>query len=1136
MAATNLTDSVAALDRQAAQLGLHNEYVTGLKAAGLNTLGKLAFACGQPGTPATEANIRTLLQDAAPSRAITVGDLATMRRLIFEAQTSVIAQSRALADPAADPSTHKLPQAERMARITDQRTRLTGLNLEGPMEVAYGVYDLVSGMMQADALRYLHPSKCITRMQEITMTKPPKELRLDATGQGIMVKDVQGEQQCSVSTELDVMEAMTRRSLAFDVVGLINYEIFQKWIHHLFQVMRQAAPPGFKQPNITQLLRADRQAFVRLQELTREGIKPKPDGTRPLDDLVEKLPQDHTVMCKQESPDEAQKAHVSLEMAEEEPVGTNPCPCPQHDPEPRDEGPTNAATGGAVDEDAEPFAIEFCSGTAGLTAQFRKLGMTASFGVDRIVKGACKAPVVKLDLGTPEGEELAASWIRSKQCKYCHYGLPCGTSSRAREIPLGPDQHGPRPLRSDEFPDGLPHLEGKDKERLRLANLVYEAACRLILLCHTLGVHWTVEQPARSIFWLTSFWKTVLATITPWFVTFHSCMYGGLRPKRTTLAGDLECLQELAAECTNQHVHLPWGTTQYGFATAEEVEYPLQLCKRWAQLVYDAIKPTYTQPKSALPAHPDKRARAMTGKQTKKSLAFIPEWSHIDSKTTTEAPKFTIGTKLKEAVTVKDTTFPAYARILRITQKTIVKTGEETQLWEVAFGVPWEVESFIQEASIFEGLATGIREAIINNVEKDPSVIARDRAIFLRKWTTRAAELAEQEKILHNQLPPHRKLILEGKRFLVLREMLREMDFPDKTIVDDIISGFDLVGQAGAEGLLPPDFQPATLSVADLERSAERSNKAIMHSSKSSGSATVDEELWRKTLEEVSKGWLEELEELPKDGGRVSRRFAVVQSDKVRPIDNYSESQVNNGITVTNKCTVDGVDTIAATACLFMKKMRKRRKKCSLVGRSFDLKSAYRQLAVSDESLKWARLAVYDPETKRTRCFQQYSLPFGAKSSVVAFLRCARLLQWICLKLDVVLACYFDDFVCLSTPILARSAELTFETLLDLLGWRFDRTGEKATELGSSVSALGVVVNLEKIAEGLLEVQNTEKRKQDVCAQIAKALDEGVLTSQAAASLKGRLGFAEGQLFGRATRRLINELGAHASTPPRATS
>ena len=32
-----------------------------------------------------------------------------------------------------------------------------------------------------------------------------------------------------------------------------------------------------------------------------------------------------------------------------------------------------------------PFAVEFCSGTAGLTAQLRKLGLAASFGVDHVV-------------------------------------------------------------------------------------------------------------------------------------------------------------------------------------------------------------------------------------------------------------------------------------------------------------------------------------------------------------------------------------------------------------------------------------------------------------------------------------------------------------------------------------------------------------------------------------------------------------------------------------------------------------------------------------------------------------------------------------------------------------------------------
>lgn len=34
--------------------------------------------------------------------------------------------------------------------------------------------------------------------------------------------------------------------------------------------------------------------------------------------------------------------------------------------------------------------------------------------------------------------------------------------------------------------------------------------------------------------------------------------------------------------------------------------------------------------------------------------------------------------------------------------------------------------------------------------------------------------------------------------------------------------------------------------------------------------------------------------QIPDDGGCASRRFAVVQSEKVRPIDNYNDSQINN--------------------------------------------------------------------------------------------------------------------------------------------------------------------------------------------------------------------------------------------------
>ena len=64
------------------------------------------------------------------------------------------------------------------------------------------------------------------------------------------------------------------------------------------------------------------------------------------------------------------------------------------------------AAAGEATETASPFAVEFCSGTGGLTAQLRKAGLAASFGVDHIVKAGNKAPIVKVDIATQMEKNL----------------------------------------------------------------------------------------------------------------------------------------------------------------------------------------------------------------------------------------------------------------------------------------------------------------------------------------------------------------------------------------------------------------------------------------------------------------------------------------------------------------------------------------------------------------------------------------------------------------------------------------------------------------------------------------------------------------------------------------------------------
>ena len=99
----------------------------------------------------------------------------------------------------------------------------------------------------------------------------------------------------------------------------------------------------------------------------------------------------------------------------------------------------------------------------------------------------------------------------------------------------------------------------KDAERVAAANRVYAAGCRLIVLCILRGVRWSLEQPARSWFWATSFWQFVLTFAQPLYVTFHACMFGGQRPKKTTIATDINELTELACECTKPTLTLALG-------------------------------------------------------------------------------------------------------------------------------------------------------------------------------------------------------------------------------------------------------------------------------------------------------------------------------------------------------------------------------------------------------------------------------------------------------------------------------------------------------------------------------------------------------------------------------------------------
>ena len=79
----------------------------------------------------------------------------------------------------------------------------------------------------------------------------------------------------------------------------------------------------------------------------------------------------------------------------------------------------------------------------------------------------------------------------------------------------------------------------------------------------------------------------------------------------------------------------------------------------------------------------------------------------------------------------------------------------------------------------------------------------------------------------------------------------------------------------------------------------------------------------------------------------MSPRFAIRQSNKTRPIDNFTSSGVNGTVGLANKLQVEGVGQVIA---LLMRCMEVSGKGAKLVGRTYDLRKAHRRLGFAQRT------------------------------------------------------------------------------------------------------------------------------------------------------------------------------------------
>eukprot|EP00435_Cladocopium_sp_Y103_P062039 s153_g23.t1 len=343
------------------------------------------------------------------------------------------------------------------------------------------------------------------------------------------------------------------------------------------------------------------------------------------------------------------------------------------------------------------------------------------------------------------------------------------------------------------------------------------------------------------------------------------------------------------------------------------------------------------------------------------------------------------------------------------------------------------------------------KQAIHDLLHEPLHVRFKKRAAFFAKWLRRSLELKEQESKLHASLPTHLQRVLEGKKLSLWREILVDLKYPDAEVVDDIIKGFSLTGWAPAAGVFEPWVRKPAYSLEHLLKLAPALNSAVTGSLASAADSEHDQFVWDETQAEVSQGWLTPAVHSTPEC--IAKRFPLPQANKVRLIDDFSVNGVNGAYGLREKLRVQSVDEL----CSYIAYMMDHTSDSdfpSLVGRTFDLKHAYRQFGVDEYHHELLKIAVKKPGSTYA-LFNVGALPFGAVGSVSAFLRISSCLSFIgTVGLSLIWTAFFDDFTAVGDEHETENLTFCVGALFRMLGVWFADSGDKAPPFTNFFSLL----------------------------------------------------------------------------------
>ena len=800
-------------------------------------------------------------------------------------------------------------------------------------------------------------------------------------------------------------------------------------------------------------------------------------------------------------------------------------------------------------QDSPPLFIELFAGRASLSRAAIQSGLRV-ISIDHEVVQPF-APIVTLDLTSSSGQKILWDVLTSPGVEAVHLGLPCGTSSRARERPIPREMRlagvpEPPPLRSAEFPLGIPGLAHHHQRRIDSANCLYALAIEIILWCHRHKVVISIENPANSWLWavlvkLAREHSTEAATALNYlqFVYFHACCHGSTRRKHTAWLSTPGVFDALSAACNNDHAHEQWGVRwqsgSWVFDTSTEAHYPHLLAQRAVECLvryftargFSVSKPLRLRDLST----------AAQGKQTKKHRPLVPEYYRIVS----------LDTAAKPPENAKQ--LPPHFNGEGELEEGLERPAVTKLATQVKYGIFHTPEQFLSRAKhvlhpmdTTDHLEHITKLALDFNFRYPGHVVKLERRKNLLQAKLMAARLADEEQALHEALPPPLAKVLEGKKLLLWKSLLERYGYDDMGVIPFMMEGVKLVGKHDTPPCYPAMLKPASMVAEDLEASSVWRRRAIV------GKATpADPEhiahLEATAAEELQLGFVEgpfqDEEAVTAHLGRsdwcVVRRFVLVQGAelKLRPIDDCLEAQLNHAYSVTAYLKLQDVDYITGLALAIARRISAGPSGPGAEpwwGKCLDLSKAYKQMAIHPSNRHLAVIFFHD-QSGAPKYFVANSMMFGSTAAVYSFNRVSRSLWYLMNKL-LVIPCgvFYDDFPMFSPASLAEDADNSASQLLDLLGWKHAKTGTKGCPFQPCFQVLGCSLNLGDICQGAITLENKPGRIDRLVALLRQIQKEGTLSRHQGQILHGLMRYACGFFSGKYLHQACAEAMALSSS------